>query len=297
MKGFIFKNAYFNIEEYETQAQRLQEELQKLGVECDVIRNDYCTLTVDGNISTPFDDYDFCIYLDKDKYPLYAFEKSGIRTFNGFEPIVLCDDKMATFLKLSNIGVNMPTTIPGVLCYDPSVKTGEEKIKKIEDALGYPLIAKRCYGSRGNGVYMVKNRQELLKKADELKTSPHLFQRFIKESKGRDLRIIVIGGKVVGGMLRQSGSDDFRSNVALGGKAAPHPVNEEIKALCEKCASALNLDYCGIDVLLGKDGKPYVCEVNSNAFFYGFERVTGINVAKLYAEHIVNSVNKNRNRN
>lgn len=290
MKGFIFKNAYFNIKEYETQAQRLQEELQKLGTECDVIRNDYASIIVNENITTPFSDYDFCIYLDKDKYPLYSFEKLGMRTFNRFEAIELCDDKMATFLRLSNIGINMPTTIPGVLCYDPSAKIAHDKAKKIEDTLGYPLVVKSCYGSRGNGVYIVKNRQELLAKMEELKTSPHLFQKFIEESKGKDLRVIVIGGKVVGGMLRQSGNGDFRSNVALGGTASPHPINEEIKAVCEKCANALNLDYCGIDVLLGKGEKPYVCEVNSNAFFYGFERVTGINVAKLYAEHIINSI-------
>ncbi|MGN0805689.1 MAG: RimK family alpha-L-glutamate ligase [Candidatus Coproplasma sp.] len=291
MKGFILKNAYFDVVEYETQAQRIKDELIALGVECDIIRNDYGCVKVDKDVYTAFGRYDFCVYLDKDKYLLKALEKANVRTFNSYEAIEACDDKMATCLALSRNGIDFPTTIPAVLCYDGNVVIGEDKAEPIERELGYPLIVKSCYGSRGSGVYLVENRAELLKKMNDLKTTPHLFQRFIPESYGKDLRVIVIGGRVLGGMLRQSESD-FRSNVALGGKATPCPVSERVQALCERCAELLGLDYCGIDVLFGKDDTPYICEVNSNAFFYGFERATGINVASSYAEHIVKTMQK-----
>ncbi len=289
MKGFILKNAYFGIEEYDTQAQRIKQELNALGIECDIVRNAYGDVLIEKRIQTAFDGYDFSVYLDKDKYLLKAIEKCGIRTFNSYNAIEVCDDKAATFLSLSGHGINLPLTIPAVLCYDKAVSISEESAIKIERKLGYPLIIKSCYGSRGAGVYLVENRQQLLDKMNELKLVPHLFQQFIPESRGKDLRVIVIGGKVLGGMLRQSGGD-FRSNVALGGNAAPYPVSDKVKSACVECAEILGLDYCGIDVLFGKDDTPYICEVNSNAFFYTFESVTEINVAKAYAEHIVNQM-------
>lgn len=290
MKGFIFKNAYFDIEEYETQSQRIKQELNLLGVECDIVRNDYCSVWVDGEVKSIFDGYNFCVYLDKDKYALYAIEKLGIRTFNNFNAIEACDDKMTTFLQLSNNSIPMPKTIPGILCYTQSAEVEQSKAIKIEQQLGYPMIVKTCFGSRGNGVYLIEDRKQLLEKMQELKMTPHLFQQFIAESRGKDLRVIVIGGKVLGGMLRQSESD-FRSNVALGGKATTFAVPQNVKDICEKCASVLGLDYCGIDVLLTNDNNAYICEVNSNAFFFGFEKATGLNVAKKYAEHIVGAMN------
>ena len=58
----------------------------------------------------------------------------------------------------------------------------------------------------------------------------------------------------------------------------------------EKCAKVLGLDYCGVDLLFGKNGQPIVCEVNSNAFFSGIESATGYNVAKAYAQHVINVI-------
>jgi len=289
MKGLIFQNAYFNAVEYVTQAQRLKDEFAKLGVQTDIKRNGFYPVTVGTDIRNDFLGYDFCIYLDKDKYVLKALEECGVRTFNGFNAIEVCDDKMATYLALSGHGIPLPPTVPAPLCYDPAVEIGEDKAEIIEKKLGYPLVIKTCYGSRGAGVYLVNNRRELLDKMRELKMAPHLFQKFIPESRGKDLRVIVIGGKVIGGMLRKS-YGDFRSNVALGGNAQAYPVNQTVASLCVKCAEILGLDYCGIDLLFGKDETPIVCEVNSNAFFYGFEKATGINVAKAYAEYIIKTV-------
>ncbi len=292
MKGLIFQNAYFNAVEYVTQAERLKEEFTALGVPTDIKRNGFYPVTVGTDIETDYADYDFCIYLDKDKYVLKALEECGIRTFNSYNAIEVCDDKMATYLALSGHNIPLPLTIPAPLCYDPTVEIGEDKAEIIEKKLGYPLVLKTCYGSRGAGVYLINDRRELLAKMRELKMMPHLFQKFIPESRGRDLRVIVIGGKVIGGMLRQS-NGDFRSNVALGGNAEAYPVSQTVANICVKCAEILGLDYCGIDLLFGKDGTPIVCEVNSNAFFYGFEKATRINVAKAYAQHVIKTV---RNR-
>ena len=268
----------------------MQEEFALLGVQIDVIRNDKFDLYIDhDNIVSKVSDYDFCIFWDKDKYALSMIEKTGMPIFNPVDAIEKCDDKMTTYIELSGHGIPMPKTLPGLLCY-----TEEEKIKDftvdIVETLGYPLVVKESYGSLGQGVYLVKDRAELLNVMEQLKCMPHLFQEYVSTSYGRDVRIIVIGGEVIGGMLRKS-EGDFRSNIAAGGNGEVYPLNDELITLAKRISKLLNLDYCGIDILFGKDG-PLVCEVNSNAFFFAFEHVTKINVARLYAEHILRTLNK-----
>ncbi|MGN0804207.1 MAG: RimK family alpha-L-glutamate ligase [Candidatus Coproplasma sp.] len=291
MKGLILKNAYMSFEEYDSQAMRLKQELENLGVPTDIIRNRFYPVCVGGEVFTNLKNYDFCIYLDKDKYVLKGLQKCGIRTFNSYNAIELCDDKMLTFLELSNHNVPLPLTIPAPLCYDESIEIDESAIDNLEQKLGYPVVVKLCYGSRGAGVFLAKDRRELIKYCNEFKCRPHLYQKFIKESFGRDLRVIVVGGKVLGGMLRQS-NGDFRSNVALGGNTKPYNIDSQTAELCVKTADILGLDYCGIDLLLSENGQKYVCEVNSNAFFHGFEKTTNINVAKAYAQHIIEQMSK-----
>ena len=285
MKGFILINAYYDREDYLYQAKRLKEEFAKRGVDANIIRNNQFDLAIEnGNLISKYKDYDFCVFLDKDKYALSILDKLGVRLYNQKDAILNCDDKMLTYIELANNGISMPKTLPGILCFDKSATIKIETIDEIEK-LGYPLIAKESFGSLGKGIYKIENRDELLKVAEEIKCKPHLFQEDIKESFGKDLRVIVIGGKVVGGMIRKS-NGDFRSNIAEGGSGEKAKLSDEIIELSEKIAKLLKLDYCGLDLLFGKNG-PILCEVNSNAFFATFEKVTNINVAKLYVEHIL----------
>ena len=291
-KGLILTNAYAKLAAFSNQSNRLKEELERLGVCTDVLKNDgfFAFINEQGEIQTSLKNYDFCIYLDKDKYISQMLEKQGMRLFNRHQSIVDCDDKAVTFIRLANSGVPMPLTLSGLLCFTPDEKVRAATLDTIEQTLGYPLIAKACFGSLGKDVYKIDDRKELEEIAETLKCKPHLFQKFIKESAGKDIRVIVVGGKVAAAMLRSS-ETDFRSNIELGGSGVPIQIPETLKELCEKVASLLNLDYCGIDVLLAKDGY-LICEVNSNAFFGGIEKVTGVNVAKRYAEHIYNVIYK-----
>lgn len=285
MKGLILNNAYYETPSTRYQGDRLAAELKKLGVLTDITKNDFFGAKIeDGKLKNAALAYDFCIYLDKDKYVSYALEKCGLRLFNSHFAIQACDDKATTFLHLAGQGIPMPKTLPGLLCYDPTAHVSADTLDVLERELGYPMVAKHCFGSLGKFVYKIDHRAQLKKMCEELKCTPHLFQKYIAESAGRDIRVIVIGGKAVSAMRRQSDSD-FRSNIELGGTGTPVEIDGQLKALCEKVATLLQLDYCGIDILYGKDGY-LLCEVNSNAFFGGIERVTGINIAKLYAEHI-----------
>lgn len=289
-KGAIILNAYSHLKPVISQAEKLKKEFSQLGVEISVFKNGSFGLYINdnGEIVNALKNYDFCVYLDKDKYSSHLLEKSGLRLFNSHAAIRACDDKMLTFALLSQNGVPVPATVAAPLRYTPSATPDEAFLTKTANKLGYPLIIKQCYGSRGQSVYKADNFEQLKAYALELQSTPHLYQRFIKESAGKDARVIVIGGKITAAMKRSS-KTDFRSNMDLGGSGEIFTPDKEITNLCLKVAKILNLDYCGVDVLFGKDGY-LICEVNSNAFFDGIESVTGVNVARAYARHIYNEI-------
>ena len=263
---------------------RMREELTALGVAVEVKKNDgFVARVIDGNAEC-FIDADFVLYFDKDKYVAELLEKCGIRVFNSAAATAICDDKMLTHITLCNHGIPMPATLPGALCYVDKGEVTDEYLQNAIDRLGLPMVVKQCHGSFGEQVYLANSFDELKSIVKSIKMSAYLFQRYEFQSSGRDMRVIVIGGKAVCGMMREN-LNDFRSNVAHGGKATAIDVPRDIAKLCEKAAKIIGLDYCGVDVLLGD--VPKICEVNSNAMFEAMEAATGINVARLYAEHIV----------
>lgn len=287
-KALILINAYSVLPSYLNQANRLAQEFKKLGVEAEIRRNDLGLYIKDGSIAGYTGGYDFCVFLDKDKYTAAMLEAAGLRLFNRRSAVEICDDKMLTHLALAGKGIPMPDTVAGALCYIQDAALSDETVRKLENSLGYPMIIKQSYGSLGKGIYRVENRKELKNVYDGIKLAPHLFQRSIEESYGRDVRVIVVGRKCVAAMERRS-DGDFRSNLELGGKGFPYKTNVKLNDICRRTAEILNLDYCGIDLLKGREGY-LVCEVNSNAFFGGIEKVTGIDVAKIYAEYIYGEI-------
>lgn len=291
MNGIIIINAYSKLEHALNQSRRLREEFFRLGVDVDIRRNDFFPAYIDddGQIKTQMIGYDFCVYLDKDKYVSLMLERAGLRLFNSHSAIEACDDKMLTHILLSNSGLKMPKTLAGLLCYDEREPISDATIDKIVSELGLPLVVKTCFGSLGKGVFKADTAAELRAICERLKCTPHLFQRFYGTG-GRDIRVIVIGGQVVAAMERRS-NGDFRSNLELGGSGRAVTLDEQMARACVKAANILGLDYCGIDVLC--DGNDFaICEVNSNAFFGGIESVTGINVASRYASYIIGKVNE-----
>lgn len=279
MNAIIVVNAYTRLPAELNQPERMQCELEKLGVHADIVRN---------RPSLRSERADFCVYFDKDKYAARALERN-MRLFNRAEAVELCDDKMLTYLALE--GFPMPETVSSLLCY--STPPEHDPLIGEAERLGYPVVVKENFGSLGRQVYLAHTREELETLHARLLAKPHLFQRFVKESAGRDLRVIVVGGKAVAAMERTASGGDFRANLAGGGKGKRVTADGEGARLAEAVADRLGLDFCGVDLLFGEEGY-LVCEVNSNAFFGGIEAVTGINVARAYAEHIVREMRENR---
>ena len=286
MKVLVVENAYIKNQSQISQAERIAEELTLLGAAVDIKKN-FNLAQITGNRITA-QGYDFCVFLDKDRVAARLLEKSGMRLFNSAQAIETCDDKMLTNIALANAGFNLPDCVYAPLCYHAESDVNGGFLKEVEKALGFPLVAKTNYGSLGAGVTLIKNAEELQAYEKRNLTLPHFYQKFIVCGCGEDIRVLVVGGKCVCAMKRRN-ENDFRSNIELGGKGENYPLNGALSELCVKVAQTLSLDYCGVDILVGKDGKFYICEVNSNAFFAAAEKVCGVNVAKAYAEYMLKS--------
>ena len=288
-KGLIVINGYQIADGIKHQVSRLLEEFSKCNVEVDVKKNNELLDYIEnGNIKSNLPLYDFVLYLDKDRYVADLLERSGYRLFNSTESIVKCDDKMLTHISLSNSGINMPTSISSTLCYHDD--GNRDYLNDVEKTLGYPLIVKENYGSLGRHVYLFNNHAELEQIEDKLIHIPHIFQKFISSSKGVDYRIIVIGNKPVAYMKREN-KHSYLSNLATGGKAYKVELSKKYLDVAIKASEILGLDYCGVDILEGSNKEPILSEVNSNAFFEGIEKATGVNVAGSYVKYILSKIN------
>ncbi len=296
MKGLIVINAYPNGVKFIRQAERIAQELRALGVETDILRNGevFAYISSDGKTELfPQKPYDFAVYLDKDKYLGELLERKGLRLFNSARAVELCDDKMRTYLALLGAGVTLAESIAAPLCYTLNAKVDEAFLDNVAKKLGYPLVVKKSYGSFGAGVALAKNRSELVATAQKWLHEPHFYQRYIAQSAGKDIRVIVVGGKAIAAMERVAQKGEFRSNIELGGEGKKIELPDGYAKTAEQAANALGLDYCGVDLLQTSRGA-VVCEVNSNAFFEGLEEATGANVAAAYARYIFDEICKGK---
>ena len=282
MNGIIITNQEIGHNVYKIK--RYKEEFSKLGISLDVFVNDGTLAMIkDNELLINLPKCDFIIYLDKDIYLARILEKAGYRLFNKADFIKLCDDKALTNIACASRGIKMPDTITGPLFYSQELK--EENFKFLDDViakLGLPLILKRVYGSLGLGVYLIKTKEELIEAYKEHCRAPILFQKYVGSSYGVSARVIIIDKKVIGGFIRYN-KTDFRSN--FGDNASSRPLKEGDKCfkLASYIAKELDIEYAGIDFMFLESGEPILCEINSNAFFEEFEKVTGINVAREYA--------------
>ncbi len=285
MNGIIITNQDIGHNAYKIK--RFTEEGEKLGISLKHFINDGSLAVIkDNNIVLNLPKVDFVIYLDKDIYLARILERAGYRLFNNADFIKMCDDKMLTNINCSNRGIKMPKTIAGPLFYSPILKDENLKfLDSVEQELGYPLVFKKVYGSLGTGVYLVNNKEELISLYKENCRQPIQFQEYIASSFGKSLRVLIIDKKVIGAFQRYN-EVDFRSNYGNTASSKEYPLTGKYLDMAEKIANEFDIEYAGIDLLFGENDEPVLCEINSNAFFEEFEKVTHINVAKIFMEMV-----------
>ena len=222
---------------------------------------------------------------------LRHLERLGVILINGSASIDTVKDKLYTQQILGESNLPVPKTL---LVRHPI------NLDWVEKNLNFPVIIKTLSGSFGAGVFLAETKkqfQQLLKMAEITKPSYNIIvQEFVKDSWGKDIRVFVLNGKVIGCMMRQAVDDDFRANITRGGEGIPYQIDEDIEWLGGESARLLGLDIAGVDLLFDNGGYR-ICEVNSSPGFEGMDKYTKTNIAEdivTYVKHKIGYSEDNR---
>lgn len=258
----------------------------KRGVNLQIKRAKDISLEVDCSLQ---EKPDFVIFWDKDIYLAERLESKGIKLFNSASAINLCDNKIVMYQALNKKGIRIPRTFIAPKTFEGLGYTKRDFVDQVIKEIGLPLVIKEAYGSFGEQVYLANNLDEINRIIDSIGYKDFLMQEYIASSKGRDLRINVVGNKAIVCMLREN-PNDFRSNISNGGKGSLFKPKQKYLDLAVLAAQALGLDFAGVDVLFGENDEPIICEVNSNPQFKSTLDATGVNLADYITDHILKSI-------
>jgi len=208
------------------------------------------------------------------------FQQMDVYVANTANAILNARDKLRSLQILSRHNVGIPTT--------EFVRRREDVLPAIERVGGAPVIIKLLEGTQGVGVILadtIKIAEAIIETLQSARQNV-LIQKFVSESRGRDVRAIVAGDRVVAAMRRVAQGQEFRSNVHRGGRAEPLELPEAYERVAVRATQILGLRVAGVDMLEGADG-PQVAEVNASPGLEGVERATGLDVAGAIVDHIV----------
>jgi len=211
------------------------------------------------------------------------FEQMDVYTPNTAAGITNSRDKLRASQILSRHNVLMPATT--------FVRDRADVIPAIERVGGAPVVIKLLEGTQGIGVILAPDRKVAEAIIETLHSTRQnvLIQRFVKESKGRDIRALVVGDRVVAAMRRVAQGDEFRSNVHRGGSVEGVELDPAFEAAAVRSAQIMGLKVAGVDMLEGNDG-PLVMEVNSSPGLEGIENATKLDIAGAIIDYIDNQV-------
>ncbi len=204
----------------------------------------------------------------------------GVPVLNAAIPISRSRDKLRALQLLSRFGIDIPRT---VMC-----RYRDEVEAAIGLVGGTPCVIKLLQGTQGVGVMIANTEAEALGMLDTLWTLGQeiLLQELVSESRGRDVRALVVGDRVVAAMRRTARAGEFRSNIHRGGVAEPIVLPREYAEAAVKAVRVMGLEVAGVDVLEARTG-PKILEVNSSPGFEGLEAATGLDIARAYVAHAV----------
>jgi ribosomal protein S6--L-glutamate ligase len=211
---------------------------------------------------------------------LHQLDLMGVPVLNGAVAIARSRDKLRALQLLSRAGLAIPRT---ALC-----RYRDEVPASVELVGGLPCIIKLVRGAQGVGVMIASTMAEVTGLLDTLWTLGQeiLIQELVAESRGRDVRALVIGDEVVAAMRRTARAGEFRSNIHRGGAASRLDLPGDYARAAVQAARVVGLEVAGVDLLEARDG-PMIMEVNSSPGFEALERATGLDIAGRYVDHAV----------
>ena len=282
MVAWLIVNTFMANQKFENLYKLLSDAFEKHGVSLQIKRAEDISLEVSTTIKNK---PDFAIFWDKDIYLAKRLEQNGIRLFNTAKAIELCDNKILMYQELAKNKIRIPRTLVAPKTFEGLGYSNLMFLDAVSKEIGWPMVIKETYGSFGEQVYLANNKEEAIKIIERIGYKDFLMQEFIASSKGRDIRINVVGDQAVASMLREN-EDDFRSNISSGGNGSKYEPSQEYIDLAIKAAKALGLSFAGVDVMFGENG-PIICEVNSNPQFASTLKATGVNLADFISDYIM----------
>lgn len=200
------------------------------------------------------------------------FEAMGVPVVNGSRAISCARDKLQTLQLLSRHDIDVPVT---VLSHGPGTLDAA-----LEIVGGPPVVLKLLQGTQGIGVILAETRVAVAATLETLwgLGQQILIQEFVSESRGRDIRALVVGGRIVGAMRRVAEAGEWRANLHRGGFGEQIHLEDAYGRMATEAARVVGLDVAGVDLLEGRNG-PRVMEINASPGFEGLERVTGVDAA------------------
>jgi len=203
---------------------------------------------------------------------LRHLEKLGVPCVNSSFSIETVKDKLFTQQILAEKNLPVPKTMLMKFPIDASL---------VETQIGFPTVIKTISGSQGKGVFLAEKKSQLIDLIQLLEVTDPKFnlilQEFVQSSFGRDLRVFVIGGRVVGCMERTAADLSFKANFSSGGTVHEYEVTPEIEWLATEASRILGLDIAGVDLLFDEDHFK-ICEVNSSPGFQGLHSCCSVNI-------------------
>ncbi len=270
---------------------RLKEEAKKRGHDVSVVNYAKCYVTIErGNPVVRYEgenlnDIEAIIPRIAPNLTKYGtaivrqFEMRSVFTTASSIAITRSRDKLRSYQLMAKAGIDVPKTV-----FARETADFDDVIEKVG---GVPVIIKVARGTHGNGVVLAETRKaaQAVMQAFYVEGVSFLVQEFIEESAGTDIRVLVVGGRVVAAVKRQSLDDDFRSNTHQGGVGKPVTLQADEEKLAVKAAKSMGLPICGVDMLRSNRG-PLVLEVNSSASFRAPEQIAKQNVAEKVIDYV-----------
>lgn len=291
MKGWLIVNSFIDSVKFTELYSLLSEAAEKHGIELEMLKSYEVSGTVGGKADKkPLPD--FVLFWDKDIFTARLLEENGLRLFNSSDAVYACDNKAETYMRLAKAGIKIPKTLIAPKTFEGVGYNSRDFLEKAISTLGLPLVIKECYGSFGQQVYLAETAGDCRKIIGKIGYKDFLFQEFIESSRGRDVRINIVGNNAPASIFRYN-SGDFRSNISNGGKMKNHTPSDEQLSVALDAVKALGLDFAGVDIMFGENDEPIVCEVNSNPHFRSTLDCTGVNLADSIIEYIISELDKN----
>jgi len=215
---------------------------------------------------------------------LHALKALGVRVYNDGRAVERTVDKAMTSFLLHHHGISTPDTW---VCES---RHYAHALIRQEASVQHPLVIKPLFGSQGKGVRKLEP-DSLPVPMEEHIDGLYYLQRYIDSGEGawHDHRVFVVNNKAIGAMVRHG--SHWVNNVALGGRCEVYPHMGEVAELAEAASKAVNIDYCGVDVIRDRDDKLYVLEVNSIPAWRGLQSVVELDIAQVLVDDFLEKAN------